>query len=66
LTGEVAERAAAEEALRRSEERFFKSVSQQPCADGDSTPDGKACLDANISFLELVGAFARGKARCSQ
>src|SRR5437762_11699646 len=35
---------------------FFESVSQQSGADGDSRPDGKDCLDANISFLELVGA----------
>jgi len=56
LTGEVAERAAAEEALRRSEERFSKAFHSSPVPMAIQRPDGKACLDANISFLELVGA----------
>ena len=56
LTGEVAERAAAEEALRRSEERFSKAFHGSPVPMAIQRPDGKDCLDANISFLELVGA----------
>src|SRR6266700_497551 len=56
LTGEVAERAAAEEALRRSEERFSKALHASPVPMAIQHPDGKDCLDANTSFLELVGA----------
>ena len=56
LTGEVAERAAAEEALRRSEERFSKAFHSSPVPMAIQRPEGKACLDANVSFLELVGA----------
>jgi PAS domain S-box-containing protein len=56
LTGEVAERAAAEEALRRSEERFSKAFHSSPVPMAIQRPEGKDCLDANISFLELVGA----------
>ena len=56
LTGEVAERAAAEEALRRSEERFSKAFHSSPVPMAIQRPEGKACLDANMSFLELVGA----------
>ena len=63
LTGEVAERAAAEEALRRSEERFSKAFHGSPVPMAIQRPDGRDCLDANISFLELVGAIARGYAR---
>ena len=37
LTGEVAERTAAEEALRRSEERFSKAFQGSPGSDGDPT-----------------------------
>src|SRR5438045_3880802 len=56
LTGEVAERAAAEEALRRSEERFSKAFHSSPVPMVIQRPDGKGCLDANLSFLQLVGA----------
>jgi two-component system, cell cycle sensor histidine kinase and response regulator CckA len=56
LKGEVAERAAAEEALRRSEERFSKAFHGSPVPMAIQRPDGKACLDANASFFELVGA----------
>lgn len=56
LTGEVAERAAAEEALRRSEERFSKAFHSSPIPMVIQRPDGKGFLDANASFLELVGA----------
>jgi len=56
LKGEVAERAAAEEALRRSEERFSKAFHGSPVPMAIQRPDGRACLDANASFFELVGA----------
>src|SRR5438105_7022830 len=56
LTGEVAERAAAEEALRRSEEPFSKAFHASPVPMAIQRPDRKDCLDANTSFLELVGA----------
>jgi two-component system, cell cycle sensor histidine kinase and response regulator CckA len=56
LTGEVAERATAEKALRRSEERFSKAFHGSPVPMVIQRPDGKYCLDANTSFLELVGA----------
>jgi two-component system, cell cycle sensor histidine kinase and response regulator CckA len=56
LIGEVAERTAAEEALRRSEERFSKAFHGSPVPMVIQRPDGRACLDANVSFLELVGA----------
>ncbi len=56
LTGEVAERTAAEEALRRSEERFSKAFHGSPIPMVIRRPDGKSCLDANTSFLELIGA----------
>lgn len=56
LTGEVAERAAAEEALRRSEERFSKAFHGSPVPMVIQRPDSKDCLDANASFLDLIGA----------
>src|SRR5438477_4284471 len=56
LTGEVAERATAEEALRRSDERFSKAFHGSPVPMVIQRPDGKYCLDANACFLELVGA----------
>ncbi|MEP6936618.1 MAG: response regulator, partial [Chthoniobacterales bacterium] len=56
LTGEVAERTAAEEALRRSEERFSKAFHSSPIPMAIQRPDGKVCLDANVSFLELLNA----------
>lgn len=56
LTGEVAERAAAEEALRGSEERFSKAFHSSPIPMLIQAPDGKVCLDANTSFLDLIGA----------
>jgi two-component system, cell cycle sensor histidine kinase and response regulator CckA len=56
LTGEVAERAAAEQALRRSEERFSKAFHGSPVPMVIQRPDGGDCLDANLSFLELVDA----------
>ena len=56
LTDEVAERVAAEEALRRSEERFSKAFHGSPVPMVIQQPDGSDCLDANASFLDLVGA----------
>jgi two-component system cell cycle sensor histidine kinase/response regulator CckA len=56
LVGEVAERTAAEQALRRSEERFAKAFHSSPVPMLIQTPDGKNCLDANSSFLELIGS----------
>src|SRR4029077_20271248 len=56
LTGEEAERATAEKALRRSEERFSKAFHGSPVPMVIQRPDGKYCLDANTRFLELVGA----------
>jgi two-component system, cell cycle sensor histidine kinase and response regulator CckA len=56
LTGEVAERTAAEEALRHSEERFSKAFHSSPVPMIIQRADGKECLDANVSFLELIGA----------
>jgi two-component system cell cycle sensor histidine kinase/response regulator CckA len=56
LKGEVAERAAAEEALRRSEERFSKAFHSSPVPMAIQHPDGKGCLDANAAFSDLVGA----------
>ena len=56
LTGEVAERAVAEEALRRSEERFSKAFHNSPVPMVIQRPDEKGYLDANASFLELINA----------
>ncbi|MBA2584924.1 MAG: response regulator, partial [Chthoniobacterales bacterium] len=56
LTGEVAERTAAEEALRQSEERFSKAFHSSPIPMIIQRPDGNGCLDANVSFLELINA----------
>jgi two-component system, cell cycle sensor histidine kinase and response regulator CckA len=56
LVGEVAERTAAEQALRRSEERFAKAFHNSPVPMLIQNPDGKNCLDANCSFLELIGS----------
>lgn len=56
LIGEVAERVAAEEALRRSEERFSKAFHGSPVPMVIQRPDGSDCLDANASFLSLVDA----------
>src|SRR5437588_5284954 len=56
LTSEVAERAAAEEALRRSEERFSKAFHSSPIPMMIQCHNGEGCLDVNASFLELMGA----------
>ena len=56
LTGEVAERVVAEEALRKSEERFSKAFHGSPVPMAIQRLDGAGCLDANICFLELLDA----------
>ena len=56
LTDEVAERVAAEDALRHSEERFSKAFHGSPVPMVIQQPDSSDCLDANASFLDLVGA----------
>ncbi len=56
LTGEVAERTAAQEALRQSEERFSKAFRGSPVPMAIQRLDHRGCLDANVSFLELLGA----------
>ncbi|MEO7166617.1 MAG: response regulator [Spartobacteria bacterium] len=54
LTGEVAERTAAEDALRHSEERFSKAFHGSPVPMIIQQPDGSRCLDVNGSFLDLI------------
>lgn len=56
LTGEVAERAAAQELLRCSEERFSKAFHGSPVPMAIQRADGSGFLDANTSFVELLGA----------
>ncbi len=56
LTGEVAERAAAEEALRRSEELFSKAFHGSPVPMAIQRTDGTGFLDANNRFLDLLDA----------
>ena len=56
LTGEVAERAAAQEALRRSEERFSKAFHGSPVPMAIQRTDSPGFLDVNERFLELLGA----------
>ena len=64
LTDEVAERVAAEDALRHSEERFSKAFHGSPVPMVIQQPYGSDCIDANASFLDLVGA-TRDRARRS-
>ena len=56
LTGEVAERAAAQELLRCSEERFSKAFHGSPVPMAIQRADGTGFLDANTSFVDLLGA----------
>ncbi len=56
LAGEVAEHSAAEERLRCSEERFSKAFHGSPIPMAIQHKDGGDFLDANHSFLELLGA----------
>ncbi len=55
LAGEIAERAAAEESLRCSEERFSKAFHGSPVPMAIQRTDRPGFLDANRSFVELVG-----------
>ena len=56
LAGEIAERAAAEELLRCSEERFSKAFHGSPVPMAIQRTDKPGFLDANRTFVELVGA----------
>ena len=56
LTGEVAERATAQEALRISEERFSKAFHGSPVPMAIQRTDRTGFLDANERFLDLLGA----------
>ena len=68
LVGEVAERTAAEEALRKSEERFSKAFHSSPVPMTIQRPDGKDCLDANSvssnSSMRRAKPFSRARPRC--
>ncbi len=55
LAGEVAEHSAAEEMLRCSEERFSKAFHGSPIPMAIQRKEGGSYLDANRSFLELIG-----------
>lgn len=56
LAGEVAEHSAAEELLRCSEERFSKAFHGSPIPMAIQRKKGRGFLDANRSFLQLLGA----------
>ena len=56
LTGEVAERAAAQDALRVSEERFSKAFRGSPVPMAIQRTDRPGFLDANERFVDLLGA----------
>ncbi len=56
LLGKVAEHTAAEELLRCSEERFSKAFHNSPIPMAIQRTDSAGFLDANQSFLELLGA----------
>ena len=56
LTGEAFERAAAETALRHSEERFSKAFHGNPVPMAIRRLDISGFLDANASFVSLLGA----------
>ncbi len=55
LAGEVAERTAAQEALRISEERFSKAFHGSPVPMAIERTDRPGFLDVNDRFLELIG-----------
>ena len=55
LRGEVAERTAAESALRNSEERFSKSFHVCPVPMAIQAAVGGGFVDANATFLEMTG-----------
>ncbi|MEO8350673.1 MAG: response regulator, partial [Chthoniobacteraceae bacterium] len=56
LVGEVAERTAAQEALRISEERFSKAFHGSPVPMAIERTERPGFLDVNDRFLELIGA----------
>jgi PAS domain S-box-containing protein len=56
LTGQIAERSIAEAALRNSEERFSMAFHGSPVPMAIRRFDVGTYLDANSSFLELLGA----------
>ena len=56
LAGEVAERTAAQEALRISEERFSKAFHGSPVPMAIERLEQPGFLDANASFLDLLEA----------
>jgi two-component system, cell cycle sensor histidine kinase and response regulator CckA len=56
LAAEVAERAAVQDALRRSEERFAKAFNSNPLPIAIIQHDGLVCADVNAAFLEGIGA----------
>ena len=56
LTGEVAERAAAQDALRISEERFSKAFHGSPVPMAIQRTDRPGFLDVNERFIELLGS----------
>ena len=55
LAGEVAEHSAAEEMLRCTEERFSKAFHGSPIPMAIQRKEDGSFLDANRSFLELLG-----------
>ena len=55
LRAEIAERRAAEEALRASEDRFARAFQMSPVAITISTLDEGRYLDVNESFARLMG-----------
>lgn len=55
LLQEIQDRKQAEEALRNSEERFFKAFNMSPYPTVISTPDTSLFIDVNESFLHLFG-----------
>jgi PAS domain S-box-containing protein len=55
LASEIAERAMAEDALRHSEERFSKAFHGSPLPMAIRRLDVSGYLDANASFVALVG-----------
>lgn len=56
LTGEVAERAAAQEALRISEERFSKAFHGSPVPMAIQRTERPGFLDVNERFIEMLGS----------